>query len=198
MASRTICTLHRLTDAVPMPLFQSRWGFTGLTWATEALTGLLSYTISILLISSLSSENFRKIQKTFLVEIVSQQRKTPRRFFTHPLPAGLPPEQEVEQIAALRFRLGRLAVFQSLHLSCELYRVYASHSHRVTQIIQDPKLAILIAPHQNKYSSNFFTILSSSRHAVPVQFVVFLGGCRALPFPLCVVGGLLIPLYRQP
>ena len=101
VGSHTTYTLHRLTDAVPMPLFQSRWGFTGLTWATEALTGLLSYTISILLISSLSSENFRKIQKTFLIEIQSQ--KEPGLFLPTPYRRGYRLSRKLSRLRRLGF-----------------------------------------------------------------------------------------------
>ena len=75
--------------------------FTGLTRAMKALTGLLSYTISILLISSLSSENFRKIQKTFLIEIQSQ--KEPGLFLPTPYRRGYRLSRKLSRLRRLGF-----------------------------------------------------------------------------------------------
>ena len=68
MASRTICTLHRLTDAVPMPLFQSRrfhrthMGYWGFNWAAS----YSSIIIYIGLFVNTSWANYRKKHNLFL------------------------------------------------------------------------------------------------------------------------------------
>ena len=92
-----------------MPLFQSRWGFTGLTGAKKALIGLLSYTTSILYISALSTENFRKFQKSFVIEIQSQQRKTPARFSHTPYRRGYRLSRKSSRLRRLGFDWGALS-----------------------------------------------------------------------------------------